>query len=279
MFNLKKISILIEMGRPHGLITPLCGCFSGLYLAGLGFPSLSSLSGVYSMIILGWFGGVILNDYFDRDVDSITDSYRPLPSGRITVKEALYSAIAFLSAALVISLSLSIILMLATAVYVLLMLLYNSLLKKKGLMGSLCFGLIEGISFIVGVYAIGDFNLLAFFILISIIMLHTSVNLIGAIKDIDGDRKIGNLTIPAKYGVNTTVKLILLFVLFSLIAGSMPAFLKLLNFRYLPLLLVMGFWFLVIVLNVKKDSKLGYMGFGMFYMGASVYYINFITGI
>lgn len=110
-------------------------------------------------------------------------------------------------------------------------------------------------------------------------MLHTSVNIIGAIKDTEGDRKIGNLTVPAKYGISITVKLALMFLLFSLIAALLPAFLNLLKLRYLPLLLIVCFWFFVIIFQVRKNPELGYMGFGMYYMGASVFYINFITGI
>lgn len=279
MFNIKKLPILVEMSRPHGLITPLCACFCGLYLVSLGFPVTADLFDTFAIIIFVWFGGVILNDYFDSDVDSITDPYRPIPSGRITSNEALFSGITFLLAAVVLSLFHSLNLFLVTIMLIIFALLYNSRLKKRGLIGSICFGIIEGLSFTMGIYAIGDFNILTILVFVSIITLHTSVNMIGAIKDVEGDRKIGNLTVPVKYGINTTAKLIFLFIFISLIAALAPALLNLLNLRYLPLLIIICFWFIIINFQVIKNPKLGYMGFGMFYMGASVYYLNFITGI
>jgi geranylgeranylglycerol-phosphate geranylgeranyltransferase len=279
MFNLKKISVLIEMSRPHGMITPLCACFTGLYLAGAGFPSLADAAGAFAIIMFIWFGGVILNDYYDFDVDSITDPHRPLPSGRITRKEALVAAIAFLSAAIIWSALGSMSLLVATIILVILAVLYNSTLKKMGLIGSFSFGLIEGLFFAVGVLTAGTFTQLTLLVAVSIILLHTSVNITGAIKDIEGDKKIGNMTVPVKYGIDTTAKLTLFFLSFSFIVAILPGFLNLLNLRYLPVLLITCLWLITSTVLVKKNPKLGFMAFGIYYMGASIYYINFITGI
>ncbi|NJD77866.1 MAG: hypothetical protein FIB08_12355 [Candidatus Methanoperedens sp.] len=279
MFNIKKILTLIEMSRPHGMITPLCACFTGLYLAGAGFPGLADTAGAFAIILFVWFGGVILNDYYDFEVDSITDPYRPLPSGRITRKEALVAAIAFLSAAVILSIFGSATLLAATVVLVILAILYNSTLKKMGLIGSFSFGIIEGLFFAVGVLTVGSFNQLTLLVAVSIILLHTSVNISGAIKDIEGDKKIGNMTVPVKYGIDTTAVFILLFLSLSFMVALMPGFLNMLSPRYLPLLLITCLWLITSTVIVKKNPRLGFMAFGLYYMGASIYYINFITGI
>lgn len=158
MFDIRKLPVLIEMIRPHGLITPLCAWFAGLYLANHGFPAFTDLFGSFAIIIFVWFGGVILNDYFDYNVDSITDSYRPIPSGRVSRKDALFLSVIFFIIAVILSLFISIKLLFATAVLLILVTLYNSRLKKKGLAGSLCFGLIEGSAFTIGVYTISGFD-------------------------------------------------------------------------------------------------------------------------
>lgn len=279
MFGLNKISALLEMSRPHGMITPLCACYAGLYLAGQGFPAFFDMLGAFAIIILVWFGGVILNDYYDYRVDSITDRYRPIPSGRITQKEALYAAIILLVLGFMSSLVFSINLMFVTVALIILAILYNSRFKKMGLIGSFSFGLIEGLSFAVGIFTIGGFDQLTLLVVISIILLHTSVNITGAIKDIEGDKKTGNLTVPVKYGINASVKIIMLLLLSSIMVALLPGFFNLLNLRYLPLLLITAIWLLISTVIVKKDPKLGYMAFGLYYMGASIYYLNFITGI
>ncbi len=279
MLDLKKIAALMEMSRPHGMITPLCACFTGLYLANHGFPMFSDLFSGFAIIIFVWLGGVILNDYCDYRVDSITDPYRPIPAGRITPKEALFAVITFFLAGIIWSSIVSINLMFVTVALVILAVLYNSKSKKMGLIGSFSFGLIEGISFSVGIFTVGGFDLLTSLVAVSIVLLHTSVNITGAIKDLEGDKKSGNLTVPVKYGINNSVKLIVFFLLFSFIVALFPGFLNLLNLRYIPMLLIAALWLFISTVIVKKNPKLGYMAFGMYYMGASIYYLNFITGI
>lgn len=274
-----KIKILVRMSRPPGLITPLCSCFSGIYLANRGFPYYLDLSSSFVIIILLWFGGIILNDYYDYKVDSITDPYRPIPSGKIARKEVLLISIFSMSIAFLLSLSISINLSIITAIIIILAILYDFKFKKMGLIGSLCFGLIEGMSFMIGVYMVGGLNILILLVLISIILLHTGVNMIGAIKDIEGDKKTGNFTVPVRYGVNITTMLVLFFLLLSLIVAYIPAKLNLLNLRYMPTLLITSLWLIIVALMVRHDNKLGYMTFSIYYMGASIYYLNFITGI
>lgn len=279
MPNIEKIKILLRMSRPQGMISPLCACFSGIYLANMGFPSYIDIIGTFTLIILLWFGGIILNDYYDYKVDSITEPNRLIPSGKISRSDVLYTSIFSMFIAFLLSLFISIKLSIIVSITILLVVLYNSTFKKMGLIGSFSFGIIEGLSFSVGVFVIDTFNQTLLFITISIILLHTSVNMIGAIKDIEGDRKTGNWTVPAKYGINVTVKLAIFFLLLSSIMAYIPGRLNLLNLRYIPILIIIILWLIIITITAKNENRLGHIALGMYDMGASIYYINFITGI
>lgn len=275
----EKIKILLRMIRPQGMISPLCACFSGIYLANMGFPSYIEIIISFILIILLWSGGVILNDYYDYQVDSITEHNRLIPSGKISRSDVLYASIFLMFTAFFISLFISIKLSIIVCIIIFLIVLYNSTFKKMGLIGSFSFGIIEGLSFIIGVLVIDTFNQTLLFMTISIILLHTSVNMIGAIKDIEGDKETGNWTVPAKYGVEVTAQLAISFLLLSLIMAYIPGRLNFLNLRYMPILIIIILWLIIVTIIVKNDSKLGYMALGMYDMGACIYYISFITGI
>jgi len=276
---LRQLPFLLRMIRPQGMISPLCACFAGIYLANLGFPSYIAIIISFILIILLWFGGVILNDYYDYEVDSITKSHRLIPSGEISRSEVLSASVIIMFTAFLLSLYISIKLSIIVSMIILLAVLYNSTFKKRGLIGNLSYGIITGLSFLIGVFVVDAFNQALLFITISIILLHTSVNMIGAIKDIEGDKKTGNWTVPAKYGMNATAQLAIFFLLLSLIMAYIPGILNLLDLRYMPTLIIIVIWLLYITILVKNEHRLGSMALGMYEMGASIYYINFITGI
>ncbi len=276
---IEKIIILIRMSRPQGMISPLCACFAGIYLANMGFPSSIEIISSFILIILVWFGGVILNDYYDYEVDSLTEAHCLISSGRISRSYVLFASIFLMSTAFLLSLFISIKLSIIIGIGIPLIVLYNSKFKKMGLIGSFCFGIIEGLSFAIGVLVIGTFNQTLLYLIISIIFLHTSVNMIGAIKDIEADKKTGNWTVPAKYGINVTVQLAIFFLLLSSIMAYIPGRLNLLNLRYMPILIIINLWLIIITIMLKNENRLGYMALGMYEMGACIYYISFIAGI
>ncbi len=276
---LRQLPWLLRMIRPQGMISPLCACFAGIYLANMGFPSYIEIISSFILIILLWFGGVILNDYYDYEVDSMTESHRLIPSGKISRSDVLYASIFLMFTAFLLSLFISIKLSIIVSMIILLTVLYNSTFKKMGFIGNISFGFILGLSFAIGVFVIDTFNQTLLFITISITLLHTSVNMIGAIKDIEGDKKTGNWTVPAKYGVDVTVQLAIFFLLLSSIMAYIPGRLNLLNLRYMLNIIIITLWLIFITITLKNENRLGYMALGMYEMGASIYYINFITGI
>ncbi len=273
------LKILLRMIRPQGMISPLCANFAGIYLANGGFPPYIDIIISFILIILLWFGGIILNDYYDHIVDAIKEPDRLIPSGIIGRKDVLYASIILMFAAFLLSLFISIKLSIIVISIILLIVLYNSTFKKMGLIGSFSFGIIQGLSFMIGIFVVDTFSQMLIFVTLSIIFLHTSVNMIGAIKDIDVDKQTGNWTVPAKYGVENTLKWVTILLLLSLIMAYIPGALNLLHLRYMPTIIVIDLWLIVGTAIVKHDKKFGFMALGLYDMGASIYYVNFITGI
>jgi 4-hydroxybenzoate polyprenyltransferase len=76
----------IELLRPANVVTALADVLAGYALAGLGNPSaLPWLLGATACL---YAGGVVLNDFFDRDLDRVERPERPIPSGRVRPSSA-----------------------------------------------------------------------------------------------------------------------------------------------------------------------------------------------
>ena len=91
----------------------------------------------------------------------------------------------------------------------LLVFLYGKYAKSRGIFGNIIRGMIIVIAFFFGVVAINQsFVEIPFgIVLLSVVFfIHdTNSNLIGAIRDVEGDQKGGYLTFPVKYGTNISL--------------------------------------------------------------------------
>ncbi len=87
---------LMRLDKPIGILLLLWPTLWALWLAGMGHPDNSTLFIFISGVILMRSAGCICNDIIDRRVDGhvTRTAKRPLPSGKVTVKEAI--ALAFL---------------------------------------------------------------------------------------------------------------------------------------------------------------------------------------
>ncbi len=95
----------VQLTRPFTLLAPTIGFLSGAAIAARDLPPASAFIGAISAALLNAASNII-NQYFDLDIDRINKPDRPLPAGRISIRDAwifdviLYVA-AFATAALV----------------------------------------------------------------------------------------------------------------------------------------------------------------------------------
>jgi 4-hydroxybenzoate polyprenyltransferase/geranylgeranylglycerol-phosphate geranylgeranyltransferase len=99
---------------------------------------------------------------------------------------------------------------------------YAKYTKSHGMIGNINRGLITGVAFFFGVFSINDsiISIPVYIWLISLVFIIHDVNsnLIGAIRDIEGDKIGGYDTFPVKYGVKISIiiAIILTFIWISL---------------------------------------------------------------
>lgn len=141
----------VELIRPANVVTSLADVLAGYAVAGR--PGKSELAALLVATACLYAGGVVLNDYFDRDLDNVERPERPIPSGRVTaaVAGALGGALlatGTLAAALATPAAAAIAVATAAAI-----LSYDAWAKRHPLLGPLNMGLCRGLNLLLGVAA------------------------------------------------------------------------------------------------------------------------------
>ncbi len=147
-----------------------------------------------------------VNDWFDRDVDAINEPGRPIPSGRMPGRWALFISIAWTCVSLLVSTALGVTGFVATAIGLLLAWLYSAppvRLKRNGWWGNAAVGLCyEGLPWITGaavMSASAPSPLVIALAALYSIGAHGIMTL-NDFKSIDGDRRTGIGSLPARLG-------------------------------------------------------------------------------
>ena len=178
------------------------------------FPKIPDTLLVLFIPMMGWIAGLYLSDYLDRNLDSIQKPHRPIPSGRIKPKEAIIVGALFALAGFFLTFLLTFYNVVLVFVVAVLVFLYTNVSKSHGLSGNVNRGLVTMAAYFFGIFATGVSlsSIPPYVWLLSIVFLvhDTNSNLVGAIRDIEGDKKGGYRTIPVKYGVKISIYISLL---------------------------------------------------------------------
>ena len=149
----------------------------------------------------------VVNDWFDRHVDAINEPNRPIPSGRMPGRSALYVAIAWTMVSLLVAFQLGGGVFVASCIGIALAWAYSAppiRLKRNGWWGNsavaICY---EGLPWVTGAAVMIDGGLPS--LKISILAALYSVGAHGIMtlndfKSVDGDRQMGIASLPVKLG-------------------------------------------------------------------------------
>ena len=188
--------------------------------------------------IMGWVAGLYAADYFDRDLDKIQKPHRPIPSGRIGAGEALVCAFALAIGGLIGSIFLGWKNVALVFIVAITGIAYTKIFKSRGILGNLNRGFAIWLSFLYGCFAVGTEIPIYVFLLSLIFPIHdTNSNLVGAIRDMEGDRAGGYMTIPVRYGIKKSVFISLVLTIgWASLAVAIPMYFDFLNYWYYLLL-------------------------------------------
>ncbi|MFF4189632.1 UbiA family prenyltransferase [Nonomuraea sp. NPDC001831] len=213
-----------ETWRPYGLTyVGLVGLAAGALAAPS--PSPWQLLGAWGVPTLGWLAGLYGGDYFDRKLDAIAKPHRPIPSGRLPARTALAMMVICCAAGAVGALLLNWRTLGLVGLALVAGILYSTWFKARGLSGNLVRGGLTAFAFLFGTMATATLPPPYLLPVAALFWLHdASSNLVGTLRDLDGDREGGYGTVPVRHGV--TVALTWAAVLYAAVlalAAAVPA--------------------------------------------------------
>jgi geranylgeranylglycerol-phosphate geranylgeranyltransferase len=179
------------------------------------------LFAAWAVPTLGWLGGHYLSDYFDRDLDAIAKPHRPIPSGRLPARTALACGVLAMLAVAVLAVltgwRTSLIAVLAVAA----VLAYGLKLKALGIAGNLVRGALGALALLYGAACAPPFGWAVLVPFVAAFWLHdTCSNLVGTLRDVDGDRAGGYRTLPVTHGTATGARVALGLYVLTLLAAA-----------------------------------------------------------
>ncbi|MDG6913686.1 MAG: geranylgeranylglycerol-phosphate geranylgeranyltransferase [Nitrososphaerota archaeon] len=178
---------------------------------------------------------MIVNDIYDVDVDRVNRPERPIPSGRVSAREAKQLAGAALVVGMVCSaLSLNPLALALAAAYTFLSWLYNSRAKKTGLPGNMIVASSLAIPFIYGGATIGGAKIGSFLLLMALTAFFSGVGreVVKAMADVEGDAKRNISSVARSRGLAFASQVGALFFLLAVVTSWVPLIIGLANSLY-----------------------------------------------
>ncbi len=204
----RKLLAHLEMTRPYTLFHSGLLAVAGAVIASDGHvaPWRAGLAALVT--ICGWEAGLYASDYYDRRLDAISKPARPIPSGRVSPREAFTTMLALIAAGYLASLALgwaNLALAVATTA---LGIAYAKTFKSHALLGNFDRGVLGVCAVAFGALAAGWGPLAPLLALAALAFFHDSAtNLVGAMRDREGDQAAGYNTVPVVYGARRSAQI------------------------------------------------------------------------
>jgi geranylgeranylglycerol-phosphate geranylgeranyltransferase len=249
----EKLTAVFKITRPLNLLIIFISVVVAVIIC---LPQNYSGSDIFAAVIAACLtaaAGNVINDIIDIEIDDINQPQRPLPSKKISVKEAYILYTIFLIASVLITLFVSVQVLFIVLFSNLLLLLYSKYLKRIPLIGNITVAFLTGLVFIFGGVVVGHPSAAVVPAIFAFI-----INLIREIvkdmQDVEGDKKIGAISIPIKFGVSKSKFLISLFTIILLTFTLYPYMTKLYKIEYFVIVMVLVNPIMIYIIKILYAS-------------------------
>ncbi len=195
--------------------------------------------------------GNIINDIFDIEIDKINKPNRPLPSGKIKIKEAKILAIIFLLLGLVISLLINIYAFLLAIINSLLLYLYAKKFKKYKPVGNIIVSYLTGSVFLFGGLT-GKIERVIILFLCAFLATWCR-EIVKDYEDIEGDKKNNVITLPILFKEKSLYFASFLLFL-AILLSFLPYICGIFRLKYLITIIICDVFFIYVIIILLKDK-------------------------
>jgi geranylgeranylglycerol-phosphate geranylgeranyltransferase len=276
-----KLKAIIRLFRPDlSLAAGVCVVAGQILSVGRFPPILTAAAGFLCAFFIS-AAAIILNDYFDYEVDLVNAPERPLPSGLVSKREAIWltaiTSLLGLAAAFYFGF-----MVLGLAIFLWVIgVLYNWRFKQSGLPGNLMVCLSVASTFLLGGISTGDFwNGIIWVFAGMAFFIDLGEEIAGDAMDMEGDQKRGSRSIALKKGRRFATILSVICWSIVILLGFIPLIAGWFGWSYLvfigitDLLLI----FFSIRLLHSKTSGEGRNAMRGVYIGATLAVVAFMLG-
>jgi len=217
---------------------------------------------------------MVLNDYFDREIDSINAPGRPIPSNLVEPSQAVSFAVILASIGFLCATVTGVLTSIVAIFSIVLTVAYNSRFKKMGLVGNSMVSANVAVPFVYGGFAVGkaSWPLLIFSLLAFLSSLGREI--VKGIVDVTGDKVKGVNSVAVVKGSSYAARQGATLFLIAVVLSVLPLVLHMVSFYYVPLVMICDIGFMLtsysIVTNptpynAKRSKKyvLIWMTFGL----------------
>jgi len=241
----------VSIIRPSVSLMSAVGALVGALIAGAGFSVSLPCAIVAVFLISG--GGVVLNDYYDIEIDKINAPHRVLPSGSMSKKAAICYSIALFVLGLVFSYLANLYCLTLAALNVFLEFLYARNLKRTPLIGNAVDSWFVASTFLFGAMLTMNFGTVWMVSLLAFIA-NMGREIFGDIEDVAGDEKLGLKTLPI-ISMRSAVITATAFIISAVILSFLPYVLGIFGLNYLLVVAVADVLFIVSLFQKPRANQ------------------------
>lgn len=177
-------------------------------------------------------GGNAINDFYDAKIDAVNKPLRPIPSGRVSKRDAFIISIGLFMLGIVIAHFINPTAFLIAVINSSVLIYYAYRLKRTALWGNICIGYLTGSTFLFGGAAVNGIAVTSTLFILA--MLATIGREIAKdIEDLEGDKEEGAVTLPVLIGAHKSATVASIFIIMTVLLSPMPVIFGILGIPYL----------------------------------------------
>jgi geranylgeranylglycerol-phosphate geranylgeranyltransferase len=277
----KKLAGIIRLFRPDLTLAAGICVIGGQVIAGGGFPSLWTFV-LGFLVAFGLSGSaLVLNDYFDYEVDCINAPDRPLPSGAVNRQEVILLTIAATLIGLTSAAALGMNCLIVGVIFWIIGFLYNWRFKQSGLPGNLMVSASVAVTFILGgMTTSSPWNPILWIFAGMAFFLDLGEEIASDALDMAGDAKRGSRSIAIIHGREFAIRLAVVCWGLLILLSFFPLLLGVLGWGYLLFILmtdILIVYFSIRLIN-SPDEKTSRQSTRGIYLGATITLVAFLLG-
>lgn len=276
-----KITGLIRLFRPELPLAAGVCVVLGELIAFEGNPGSRALTLGFACGFFMSSTALILNDYFDLEVDRVNAPQRPLPAGLVSPADVIALAAITSVLGLFLGYLISLPALMICVLFWLVGFLYNWKLKETGLPGNLMVAASTAVTFILGGIAVGrPFNRLVWLFAAIAFFVDMAEEIAGDAMDMQGDQKRRSRSVAILLGRTTAVRISGALFMLAVLLTFLPALLGWLGRDYLIIISLTSLittYFTVRLVGSRTPEE-GRRSMRGIYLGATFGMLAFIAG-